>query len=351
MGYTLEERGKLIIEDCMKLHSTNPVQIFMTLANKDYMRIHGPEHHVLDGASILTAFYHAGGSIDLRQALEKLMAEGLRMPGATCGLWGVCGAVTSIGAALAIIDGTGPLSEDGTWGKHMEFTSKALGELARVNGPRCCKRDAFLSFEEAIKFINENYAVELTSQKISCGFSKQNEQCIKERCPFYAKKKVYLDMTEMKSCTSVWMKDAEIIPAGATVYSMPSKHKNEEYERFAREYDIHFIFDDNIPVIDFYTIPRVDIFATDSEGGYMGTVGQMTDLEGDAPICYIDRKRKCYLICKSGKDFLQKASSWKISMELYTEVEFYPSKAEAMNDNDFLDLSESENKSEEEYNG
>ena len=43
------------------------------------------------------------------------MSEGLRMPGAMCGLWGICGAITSIGAALAIIDGTGPLSADGTW--------------------------------------------------------------------------------------------------------------------------------------------------------------------------------------------------------------------------------------------
>lgn len=344
MEYTLEERGQLIIEDCMKLHLTNPVQIFITLANKDYMRIHGPEHHVLDGASILTAFYHAGGSIDLRLALENLMAEGLRMPGATCGLWGVCGAVTSIGAALAIIDGTGPLSTDGTWGKHMEFTSKALGEHARVNGPRCCKRDAFLAFEAAIKFINENYDAELTSQRISCGFSNRNEQCIKGRCPFYVKKKAYLDMTELKSCTSIWMKDTEIIQAGTTVYSMSSKHKNEEYERFAREYDIHFIFDDNIPVIDFYTIPRVDIFAVDSEGGCIGTVGEMTDLEGNAPICYIDSDRKCYLLCNSGKKFLQNASSWKALQESYKIVEVYLSKEEAMKNNNFLDLSELEEK-------
>jgi len=349
MEYTLEERGQLIIEDCMKLHSTNPVQIFITLTNKDYMRIHGPEHHVLDGASILTAFFHAGGKIDLRQALEKLMAEGLRMPGATCGLWGVCGAVTSIGAALAIIDGTGPLSEDGTWGKHMEFTSKALGELARVNGPRCCKRDAFLAFEEAIKFINENYSVELTTQRVTCGFSKRNDQCIKGRCPFYVKKKIYLDMTGMKSCTSVWMKDTEIIPAGATVYAMSSKHKNAEYERFSREYDINFIFDDNIPVIDFYTIPRIDIFATDSRGGYIGTVGKMTDLEGDAPICYIDKDRQCYLICKTGKEFLQKASSWKTSHEPYKDIIFYSSKAEAMKEKEFLSLDEFEEKPEE-YN-
>lgn len=114
------------------------------------------------------------------------------MPGATCGMWGVCGAVSSMGAALSIIDGTGPLSSDDSWGKHMEFTSKALCSLSKVGGPRCCKRDAFLTFQKAIEYVNENYNVKLESSRIECSFSEKNEQCIKEKCPFYkkARKKV-----------------------------------------------------------------------------------------------------------------------------------------------------------------
>ena len=111
------------------------------------------------------------------------------MPGATCGMWGVCGAVSSMGAALSIIDGTGPLSTDTSWGKHMEFTSSALFSLSQIGGPRCCKRDAFLSFKKAIGYINENYDVELESNTIECHFSEKNEQCIKGKCPFYKKSK------------------------------------------------------------------------------------------------------------------------------------------------------------------
>ncbi len=192
MDYTLEERGKNIIEECLSINSKNPIDIFKTIASKDYIRIHGPEHHILDGVALLTAFYNAGGNIDLATVLEELMKRGLDMPGATCGMWGVCGAVTSMGAALSIIDGTGPLTTDDTWGKHMHFTSKALSKLADVGGPRCCKRDAFLSFQEAIKYINDNYDVTLESSDIACGFSHENQQCIKDRCPFYksGKKKV-----------------------------------------------------------------------------------------------------------------------------------------------------------------
>ena len=185
----MEERAKEIVEACLQEKSKNPIEIFNNIANKNFVRIHGPEHHVLDGASILTAFYNAGGKIELQESLNELVKRGLQMPGATCGMWGVCGAVSSMGAALSIIDGTGPLSTDDSWGKHMEFTSSALYSLSQVGGPRCCKRDAYLSFQKAIDYVNANYDVELEKGKIECSFSEKNEQCIRERCPFFKNKK------------------------------------------------------------------------------------------------------------------------------------------------------------------
>ena len=181
----MEERAKKIIEACLKEKSKNPIEIFNHIAKDACIRIHGPEHHVLDGASVLTAFYNAGGKIDLEESLQEIAKRGLQMPGATCGMWGVCGAVSSVGAALSIIDQTGPLSADASWGKHMEYTSKALYSLSQVGGPRCCKRDAYLSFQKVIEFINETYDVKLENAPIECNFSEKNEQCIGERCPFY----------------------------------------------------------------------------------------------------------------------------------------------------------------------
>lgn len=192
MEYTFEERCRKIVAACLEETSKNPIEIFKKIANQDFVRIHGPEHHILDGAALLTAFYNAGGKIELQNALEELVRRGLQMPGATCGQWGVCGAVSSMGAALSIIDGTGPLSTDDSWGKHMKFTSKALGALAEVGGPRCCKRDAFLAFQEAITFVNANYPVELDQSQISCMYSEKNQQCIQSRCPFYRKKIAFI---------------------------------------------------------------------------------------------------------------------------------------------------------------
>ncbi len=38
----------------------NPITIALQLMKKDFINIHGPEHHFLDGAAFLTAFRNAG---------------------------------------------------------------------------------------------------------------------------------------------------------------------------------------------------------------------------------------------------------------------------------------------------
>ena len=182
---TIEEKASRIIEDIQKETGTNPVRMFKNLTAREYISMHGPEHHVLDGACLLMAYHNAGGEVDIEESLKKILHEGLRMPGAMCGLWGVCGAITSIGAALSIIDRTGPLSADGTWGSHMAFTSGAIEELGRINGPRCCKRDAMVAFKHGIDYVNQHYDVRLEYEKQKCEFSPKNPQCIKDRCPFY----------------------------------------------------------------------------------------------------------------------------------------------------------------------
>lgn len=184
---TTEEKAKQIINDIKQEKGNSPVRIFKTMAAKDYISMHGPEHHILDGAAILQTFHNAGGTIDLDRSLETLCREGLKMPGAMCGHWGVCGAVASIGAALAVIDNTGPLSDDGTWGSHMSFTADAIRELGEINGPRCCKRNAMIAFKHAVNYINKHYDVKLDYEAEPCEFSARNSQCIKERCPFYVR--------------------------------------------------------------------------------------------------------------------------------------------------------------------
>ena len=45
---TVREKAELIVKDIKKEQGTNPVVIFKQIAEKEYISIHGPEHHILD---------------------------------------------------------------------------------------------------------------------------------------------------------------------------------------------------------------------------------------------------------------------------------------------------------------
>lgn len=53
---TIQEKAELIIKDIKLEEGTNPIRIFKKIARKEYISLHGPEHHILDGASLLVAY-------------------------------------------------------------------------------------------------------------------------------------------------------------------------------------------------------------------------------------------------------------------------------------------------------
>lgn len=187
MELTLLDKYELIKENVNKESGINPIEIVRNIMHMDFISIHGPEHHFLDGASLMRAMFNAGLKFNYDKSLELLKERAIKMPGAMCGYWGICGSVASIGAVFAIIDGTGPLSNDENYMEHMAFTSSAIEKMSKIGGPRCCKRNAFLSISEGIKYANSHYGLKiLLDEKIFCEFSNRNSQCILNRCPFHA---------------------------------------------------------------------------------------------------------------------------------------------------------------------
>jgi hypothetical protein len=181
---TLDQKYALIRELALKQSSKDPIYIAKLLMHEPYVSIHGPEHHFLDGAAFLVAFKNAGGKVNIEKALDELASRSRTMPGAMCGYWGVCGSTASLGACFSIINKTGPLSDDQFYKDNMEYTSSVIKRMSEIGGPRCCKRNAFLSISYAVKFVKEKYGVEMELNDITCEFSKFNKQCIGKRCPF-----------------------------------------------------------------------------------------------------------------------------------------------------------------------
>lgn len=171
---------------CLNETSRNPIEILDKLMNLPFCHMHGPEHHVLVGASLLTAFKNAGGETELQPALLEMQSRGRQVPGGICGLWGSCGAAVSAGICISILTGSSPLSTK-TWGWCNEMTSRVLAREAKIGGPRCCKRNSRIAILEAADFIGEKLGVELEKpEKIVCDWFRKNNQCIHERCPFYS---------------------------------------------------------------------------------------------------------------------------------------------------------------------
>lgn len=175
-----------IVGLCLKETSKDPVHIIKQMMALPFCHIHGPEHHVMVGAALLTAYKNAGGQIDLQQALSEMMNRGKSVPGGACGFWGACGAGISSGMFISIISKSTPLTMEPFALSH-KMTAKSLSEIGNIGGPRCCKRDSYLSILSAIDFVKEHFAVEMEKPIVVCEHSKQNNQCIGNRCPFYKK--------------------------------------------------------------------------------------------------------------------------------------------------------------------
>ena len=50
---------------CLSEKSKNPIEILNKMMKLSFCHMHGPEHHIMVGAALLTAYKNAGGEIDL----------------------------------------------------------------------------------------------------------------------------------------------------------------------------------------------------------------------------------------------------------------------------------------------
>lgn len=74
-----------ILRLCLAETSKNPIAIMEKMMAMPFCHMHGPEHHVMVGTALLTAYRNAGGEIVLSDALVELMRRAKQVPGGACG--------------------------------------------------------------------------------------------------------------------------------------------------------------------------------------------------------------------------------------------------------------------------
>ena len=172
-----------MVSVCLKERSKDPGDIMEKLMSQKFCHMHGPEHHSMVGAALLTAYRNAGGEVDLEKRLMAMLQRGKQIPGGVCGFWGACGAGLSTGMFVSIISKSTPLTNEPYALSH-RMTAKALTRIAEVGGPRCCKRNSWLAMECAVEFVRDELGIGMEMPEIVCKYIPENAQCIGKRCPY-----------------------------------------------------------------------------------------------------------------------------------------------------------------------
>jgi hypothetical protein len=166
------------------------MELATILMNSSKLQMHGPEHYFLVPAVLLAAYYNIkNDSEQKRSKIREARARSSNVLGGFCGFYGDSGAAVGTGIFLSLITESTPLSIK-EWRLSNLITAKSLYSVAIHGGPRCCKRNTYLSIIEAVKFLQQNLGITMNIDKnIKCVFSPLNKECLKERCLFYSAQK------------------------------------------------------------------------------------------------------------------------------------------------------------------
>lgn len=177
---------RFIEQSCLQSEALNPLELALLLMASPSIKMHGPEHHYLVPAVLLTAYYNYNGKSEKKaEMLELARQRAAKVPGGFCGFYGNCGAAVGTGLFISLITGSTPLSKE-SWAQAHLMTSKSLASMAESGGPRCCKRDSFLAIIEAAHFLKESFEIVLPlKEDIVCPFKHLNSECLGKRCRFF----------------------------------------------------------------------------------------------------------------------------------------------------------------------
>ncbi len=180
------DANELIVKECLAYQGINPLAFVNKVMENKLFNIHGPEHHFIVPAALLTAYNNATGKIkDLKSALQVLRTRMVKIPGGICATNGGCGAVLGLGAFVSYITKTTSLSQKPLAKLHA-LTATGLMQVSKYGGPRCCKRATYISILEGITYLSEEMDIELNKpESIVCGFHIRNKDCLGPECLFY----------------------------------------------------------------------------------------------------------------------------------------------------------------------
>jgi hypothetical protein len=192
------EQGHFVCDACHTRDSLAVIEhICLTTAETDLIALldevrrhpaiprHGPEHHVLVPALILTAYRNLGGAVT-PEMFRIAIARGRSVPGGACGFLGVCGAATGVGIAFSLLLAANPLTPVERR-QVQQAVQAVLGDLTSLEAARCCQRECWLALRKAAELSRELLPIPLQADApLTCRQSGERPDCLQSRCPLWA---------------------------------------------------------------------------------------------------------------------------------------------------------------------
>ena len=175
---------EIIKKVCLHSQQTDMVELMQTMRSHPLFRIHGPEHHSMVPAVILTALRNTGYPIS-DEEIHTAIERGKAVSGGACAFLGACGAAIGVGIAVSLVLKASPYDGDKRQ-TVQQVTQTVLARIASYKAPRCCQRDSWLALKEASALIQKHTGKSLTVNFLACEQFPLSKECIHDQCPLWS---------------------------------------------------------------------------------------------------------------------------------------------------------------------
>jgi uncharacterized protein len=176
-----------IEQACLSSDERNPVALAFLAMRHPKVKMHGPEHHFLAPAVLVSAWCNLRDEGHRKAALlAEVRRRSEPVLGGFCGYQGACGAAIGTGIFVSLVTGSNPIAGRPR-GLSIRATGEALKVIGNTDAPRCCKRDTFLALLAAARFARKHLGIVFPIRRMRCEFHDLNRECIGEACPFHGK--------------------------------------------------------------------------------------------------------------------------------------------------------------------
>ena len=179
-----KEALEVIAHICSTSKERDMLTLFRIIRAHPSIPKHGPEHHAMVPAIIVTAYKNSGGVLP-PSALKTALSRGSGVIGGACGFLGMCGAATGVGIGFAILLQSSPVTTTSR-SAAQKVTHAVLGEIATYEAARCCNREVWTALSIASKLSEAFLHVKLQAKAdFKCDQKKFNQYCYGKNCPIF----------------------------------------------------------------------------------------------------------------------------------------------------------------------